>query len=172
MSRLLPLLILIAYSTFVLPARAQNTAHSQQHGSTPMIDGAVHPELIPDSIAYRLYFLIASTGTNPTAEDRKHQRAHLNKIGLEDLDREIVVDILAEFRTKYDALEAQYNDAAKAALSRNQVPDTASFLAQLDDLVQSTRDALKLRLTPQAMTQFDAFVQSEKKHMRIPGAGQ
>jgi hypothetical protein len=172
MVRLLLLLILIAYSMVLPPTRAQSTAHSLHHESTPTIDGAVHPELIPDSIAYRLHFLTVSTGPNPSEEEKKRQRAHLNKIGLQDLDREILTLILKEFRTKHDALAAQFNQAAEVTLARNQVPDTTGFLRQLDELVQLTRDTLKLRLPPQAMTQFDAFVQSEKKHMRTHGGSQ
>jgi hypothetical protein len=137
-----------------------------------MIDGAVHPELIPDSIAYRLYFSAVSIGPNPTEEDRKRQAAHLNKIGLPDLDREILIVVLSDFRTKHDALALQFNQAANAALARNEVFDPASFLKQMDNLVQSTRDALKLRLSREAMNQLDAFIQSEKKYMRVPAEGQ
>jgi hypothetical protein len=172
MIRLLLILILTGYSALLAPARAQSPAHSQHHESTPTVEGAVHPELIPDPIAYRLYFLSVSTGPNPSDEDQKRQRLHLNKIGLQDLDREIVVLILKEFRTKHDSLADQLNQTSEAALARNQVPDTSGFLRQVDELVQLTRDTVKLRLTPQAMTQFDAFVQSEKKHMRIHGGTQ
>lgn len=140
--------------------------------TSAVIDGAVHPELIPDSTAYRLYFVTVSTRQAPTDEDQKCQRAHLNKIGLKDGDLGVMVEILTEFRMQHDALVGQYNQAAERATARDEVPDTAGFLRQLDGLVQSTRDTLKLRLTPGAMTQLDAFVQSEKKHMNMHTGGQ
>ena len=153
--------------------QAQNSATPHQHAAaSPMIDGAVHPELIPDSVAYRLYFITVSMTLNPIEEDRKRQQAHLAKIGLQDSDREILVGILTEFRTKYDILVDQYNHSAEAAAGRNEVPDIGSFFRQLDGLVRSTRDTLKLRSTPMAMTQLDGFMQSEKKHMKVQTEGQ
>ena len=83
-----------------------------------------------------------------------------------------MVKILTEFRRQHDALVSQYNQAGEEAMARNWVPDTAGFLRQLDGLVQSTRDTLKLRLSPEAESHLEIFVQSEKKHMRVRTGGQ
>lgn len=116
--------------------------------------------------------MTVSTGQNPTDQERTHQRGHLNKIGLQDVDVEILIGILTEFKIQHDVLVALYNQAAEAATARNELPDTTSFFHQLNGLVQSTRDMLKLRLTPDAMTRIDVFVQLEKKHMRMQTGAQ
>ena len=46
-----------------------------------MIDGAVHPELIPDIAAYRLYLLAVARSATPTEQERRHQAAQLGVIG-------------------------------------------------------------------------------------------
>jgi hypothetical protein len=173
MARLLLALIGIVLCALAPQVQAQSSTTPHQHANTsPVIDGAVHPELIPDSTAYRLYFVAVSTGPTPTDEDRKRQQAHLGKVGLQEQDLNMLISTLTEFRTKRDALVTQYNQAAQAAAARNEASDISSLLQQLDGLVQSIRDTLKVRLSPQGMTQFDAFVQSEKTHMKVHAEGQ
>lgn len=166
----LRLLLLGTVFCFLTPkAQAQNSTVPHQHASiaSTLIDGAVHPELIPDSLAYRLYFVAVSTGQNPTEAERKHQQAHLMKAGLEESDREVFVSILSDFRSKYDALVAQYNDSARAALARNEVTDVRSLLRKLDELVQSTRDTMSVRLTTRGAARVHSFLLSEKKNMQV-----
>lgn len=165
------LLVVLGTVSFLSVAplgRAQNstTAHHQASAS-PMIDGAAHPELIPDSMAYRMFFVSISLGANAAAADQKGQQSRLNAIGLEAGDQEILAGIMADFRAKHDALTAQYNQAAQAATARNEPSDINALLQQLDQLVQTTRDSLKAHLSSKGMTQFDAFVQSEKRHMKV-----
>jgi hypothetical protein len=150
-------------------AQAQDAPH--QHPDTTLVDGAVHPELIPDSVAYRLYFLTHSTGATPTQEDQKRQHAHLAKIGLEDGDLKILIGVLADFRASYDALESQYNHSAEAAAAKGEAGDIDAFLRQRDGLVQAARDTLKIRLTADGMLLFDIFVRSEKRHMKMHAEG-
>lgn len=155
---------------FAASGRAQTPNTPHQHASAaPIVDGATHPELIPDSVAYRLYFEVISIGANATDEDRKRQRAFTGVIGLEAEDVNILIGILNTFRVRHDALVAEYNLSAQAAADRNEVPDTAAFVQRLDELVQSTRSALKAQMSPRGMIQFDAFVRSEKKRMKVQG---
>jgi hypothetical protein len=163
------LLICITFCLVASYSQAQNSNPHQHDAVAPVvIDGAVHPELIPDSAAYRLYFLALSTGSNSSDEERKQKQAHLRKTGLQEQDLGALSTTLTEFRIKHDALVAEYNRAAEAATARNEASDIHTLLRDLDELVQSTRDTLKVRLSPEGMTQFDAFVQSEKKHMKVP----
>jgi len=141
----------------------------QQHSTmdTRTIDGALHPELIPDTTAYRLYLFAVSTPPNPAATDRKRQHAHLIKSGIEDNDCQILVGILSDFRSRYDELVAQYNATATAALARGETTDIRTLLKAFDDLVQSTRDTINARLTPIGAAQLHSFIISEKKNMKV-----
>jgi hypothetical protein len=139
-----------------------------QHTAAPnvnVIDGAVHPELIPDSVAYRLYLVTVSTGQNPTATEQKHQRAHLMKTGLDDIDQQMFVSVLSAFRAKYDALVNEYNTSAKA----DSTTDVHTLLKKLDDLVQSTRDTISVRLSSQGAAKLHSCIVAEKKNMKVTG---
>jgi hypothetical protein len=134
-----------------------------------VIDGAVNPDLIPDSLAYRLYLVAVSTGSNPTEAEQERQHAHLMKTGLNDADRQILVSVLSDFRAKYDALVNGYNELARAASARNQTGDVSVLLKELDDLVQSTRDTINGRLSSAGAARLHSFVLSEKKNMKVQG---
>jgi hypothetical protein len=153
---------MIVLLVFALGAWAQNSPPHHQLAASNMVDGAAHPELIPDSTAYRLYLVAVSTGQNPTEVERTHQRAHLMRAGLVETDLQILTSVLSDFRTKYDAFVADYNASAKA----DSTTDVHTLLKKLDDLVQSTRDAIGARLSAGGAAKLHAFVVSEKKNMK------
>jgi hypothetical protein len=166
MSRAL-FIVALGFSVLVSSSYCQSFPPHHHAAADTIVDGAIHPEMIPDSIAYRLYFVTVAIEPDATDEDRARQQSHLRKTGLPASDVAIIKDVLTEFRTAYDILVAQYNQSAQAAEARNEIPDIAGFFRQLDGLVLNTRDKLKLRLTPGALSQFESFVQSEKKHMKV-----
>src|SRR5262249_47658995 len=89
---------------------------SHQHPTTPVtiIDGSKTPELIPDAIAYRNYFLAISLPPNPADADRKRQAAHLNKLAFDtEADKEQLAATLVTFRAQFDIIVAQYNGQAE-----------------------------------------------------------
>jgi hypothetical protein len=154
---------------FAFGAWAQTSPPQHQHNVTApkIIDGAAHPELIPDSVAYRLYLVAVSTGQNPTESDQKTQRAQLGQTGLDDIDRQVLTSILSEFRVKYDSLVAEYNDSAKKALARNEMTDVRDLLKKIDELVQSTRDNISTRLSSKGAAKLNSIIVSEKKNMKV-----
>ena len=135
---------------------------------TQLIDGSVNPEKIPDSTAYRLFFLVAGVPSNPKPGALVRQSAHLDKIGLSMGDSDLAIPILNEFRQKYESLLAQYHQSAQTALAQGQIPDSKSFLVLRDNLVQATRDKLKA-LTPAGLSRLDQHIQREKAHMKSIG---
>ena len=160
-------LTVVGVLVFAVGAWAQSSPpHNHQVAAPKLIDGAVHPELIPDSVAYRLYLVTVATPQNPTEAEQKQQRAHLMKIGLDDIDQQMLIIVLSDFRAKYDALVAEYNDSARAALTHNETTDIHILLNKLDALIQSTRDTISVRLTSKAAAQLHSFVLSEKKNMK------
>jgi hypothetical protein len=146
---------------------AQSIAPAHQHTQSNVIDGAVHPEMIPDSTAYRLYLVMVSRPESPTDQQKKRQEAQLGKIGLQDADRKALDVILGNFHSEYQNLIQTFNQKATAAWARGERPDTESLRLQRDQLVQSTHDALNATLTAKGWEILDAHVQNEKKHMKI-----
>ena len=166
----------IASALFLFVASI-STAQTQMsdgmsQATTSVIDGAVHPELIPDVTAYRMWLMVVSRSPNSTNDQSKLQHLQLAGAGLQDADESTLVAILADFNVQYNALIQSYNAAATAAGSGGQ-PDVAALTLQRDTLVQSTHDRIKVALAADAWARVDALVQNEKRHMKIGvGGGQ
>ncbi len=144
--------------------------HQHPNLNLTVVDGAKNPELIPDSTAYRVWFVTVSLPPNAGEKERKFQQAHLSKLQLtSNLDYLQLLTILTGFKSKYLALIAQYNESAKAALPG--IADQQSFLQQRDDLVSSTRAAIKAHLTSDSTIRIDAHVQGEKARIQIHTTG-
>ena len=144
----------------------QNTMAGMNHADSNIIDGSLHPELIPDSVAYRLFFLMASRRDPLVVPTREiaHRHGMLRAAGIiTDYDTHNVDTILATFRAQYTALSNEYN--ATAATATSDAPQKL-FLARRDQLVQFTRDQLKSNLSQQVMAAFDAHIQQEKSMMK------
>jgi hypothetical protein len=155
----------ILFSVCVFAQAAGPAPH--QHDDAPTVDGALHPELIPNSTAYRLFFIV--TGADPNSGLKAHQKARLAALKLDLLDSEVLTTVLADFRVKYDDLIKRYNATAEAAALTHDVPDSEAFLAQREDLVETTRKTLKLSLTSVGLTKLDEHVQQEKQGIKIFG---
>jgi hypothetical protein len=151
---------------FALGGWAQTSPPQHQHSDT-VIDGAKNPELIPDSTALRLWLVTVSELPNATAQDRDRQSAHLAKLRLTELDNLQLVTLLADFKSQYLSLIDRYNESAKAALAHGVEPDLKLFLQQRDDLVQTTKAAMALRLSHETVTRIDAHVQEHKKNIQL-----
>jgi hypothetical protein len=139
-----------------------------------VIDGAKNPELIPDSMAYRLWLIAVSLPPNATEKQQRFQQAHLRKVQLSSADYQEFLLVLTDFKTQYLNLIASYNKSAKAALLNGGQADMQAFLQQRDDLVSSTRQEIALRLTYDGTARIDAHVQGEKKRIQLytPGGPQ
>jgi hypothetical protein len=142
------------------------TPHSPQSNAsaTNMIDGSQHPELIPDSTAYRLYLLTVSVPSNSTEGDRRVQSSHLAKAQLDANDLQSMTAVLAAFRSEHDAWLSKYNAEAAA---QGATFDPTPFLQQQEDLVNSTRAALAKSLSANGMARLCQHVQGEKKFMKV-----
>jgi|SRR5271157_4804905 len=168
--RSIAMLTFLALLSMVYPAQAQSvvsTSSAHEHPQANIIDGAAHPELIPDLTAYRLYLVMVSKQSNPTDDQKKRQEAQLRKIGLQEADRKTLAVQLSNFYSEYQNLIQTFNQKATVAWARGERPDIESLRLQRDQLVQSTRDALKAALTANGWALLDAHVQNEKKHMKI-----
>jgi hypothetical protein len=53
-------IVALALSILVPSSFGQNSPPHHRESGDAIVDGAIHPEMIPDSIAYRLYFVTLS----------------------------------------------------------------------------------------------------------------
>jgi hypothetical protein len=163
----------LALSLLGLGAGAQSSPTQVPHvHQAKIVDGAVHPELIPEVAAYRLFFLAVSPPSNASFNDRSRQNAHVQKIGLSNDDSATLISLLAEFRTAYDAFVIRWNNAASNAVAKNEPFNVAPFVRERDLLVQSTQTKLGRTLTSDGWVRLQLHVNSEKSKMKVAEEGQ
>src|SRR5581483_12211341 len=90
------------------------SATSQAGGSIlppGTIDGAIHPELIPDATAYRLFLSAACEQPTSQLDEKARQRALLARAQLSEDELATIGVILADYRQRITELEQAYNAA-------------------------------------------------------------
>lgn len=148
-------------------------AQTHQHPAEPLIDGKVNPELIPDVVAYRLYFASISPHDTDTVDDLGRRTGKIVMLKLHPDDQQVLLMAMQTFGAQYRSLILDYNAAATAAWNANpQNVDPqlqAQFLARRDALVESTVNNLSANLSIRAWVQLAATVKAEKSNMKIQG---
>jgi hypothetical protein len=142
-------------------------AHVHSHASDGLIDGSQHPELIPDAVAYRLFLLGISEPPNAPEQRKPRQLAFLKSAGLDDSDIKQAIPILAHFKVEYKRLIDDYNQKVVEANAAHKSTDFEGLIFRRDELVESTRDALKRVISPDSMARFDEQVQIQKRNMKV-----
>ncbi len=128
-----------------------------------MVDGAAHPELISDSTAYRLFFL-----TVGQVSDSGHQHALLQAAGLGDEDIQSAIQVIAKFTIAYQSMISTHNQKMASTNAASAETNTAALKALLkerDASVLATRASLASSISSQGMSNFDAYIQGEKRSM-------
>ncbi|HEV7219859.1 MAG TPA: hypothetical protein VGN39_13375 [Terriglobales bacterium] len=147
----------------MLPPDISMPENMHAAASVPVIDGSLNPELIPDSTAYRLFFVSVAEGANPAPEEVARHKSHLARIQLKDNDGQSLADALRTFKQQYDDLIKNYNGTADVAILQGEAPDYSGFLRQRDALVQTTRNQLKLAISPVGMLKLDALFRARSE---------
>ncbi len=131
------------------------------------IDGSVTPQLIPDTLAYRMFFEVMSEAANATPHEMARQRANLAPAKLSSADLAQVFQILAGFRVNLMAIQRAFAAAWNTAQQSHASFDGTSFSNQRDDLTQATLASLQAQLSGDGMARLKAYVQAEKKNMTV-----
>ncbi|HEX3683890.1 MAG TPA: hypothetical protein VHU83_15250 [Bryobacteraceae bacterium] len=119
------------------------------HSGIPgAIDGSKTPELIPDSVAFRMFFEAISEPPQPTAEQVRRQRSKLLRAQLSEGDLNVVQSEMETFHTSVQQLEVDYAAALKAASMGTQQFDAQAWQARRDAITDSARLALQQHMTP------------------------
>ncbi len=94
--------------------------------------------MIPDDVAYRLFFITVAEPQEPTEQETGPERAFLREAGLEGQDMQSVIDVLSGFKARHDELISQYNDSVKVTNELGSIPDLPDFLSRQSALVELT----------------------------------
>lgn len=133
------------------------------------IDGRRHPELIPDTAAFRAVLLLHSHFEMPEVAQRSEQ-FHA-KVSLNAADHTTYDQVLRKFRQEYESLlraHESFIDANISSASITDLQEEANDTRQaLSGLVEATRAQLATRLSANGFAKLDDFVQTEKTHMVV-----
>src|SRR5690242_11731663 len=105
MLRLVVFSILLCTTAPIVVAQHEHTSPTQSN----LVDGSVHPALIPDSADAGLYFVAVSAMTHATGAAQQREVAYLRKIGLHSGALETVITILNIFKAQCSGMITEYN---------------------------------------------------------------
>jgi len=149
------------------PNAKRDTPEEAKPPSKPtVIDGRVHPELIPDATAYRIVFthLISHVG------DPEREKVWFGVPGLSADDQEVLLRILTSYKKEWDEIVKAYNDAGEAAARKGKAPEPSvleTFRTRQAELVKQTRLDLGAGLSPAGALMFHGYVEQQKSHMTV-----
>jgi hypothetical protein len=134
-----------------------------------IIDGSVTPELIPDIVAYRLFFSAlagrtkaGSSNVSPNSNsETPRQKAKLRSIGLNSADESALVAELAKFRADVDGMMAE----TKARVSMGVAPSSST--QSLNDIANNHVGILQSQMTTDGSARLLQYVRAEKSKMRM-----
>jgi hypothetical protein len=134
------------------------------------IDGSKNPELIPDTVAYRLVLLAIAEPENATDAQQARFRAKISSAHLIEDDIQILLGILGPFQNQMDALTAQANQIlARDPLPFAGTPDYQSLTGlsrQRETIFNQAMSALPARLSADGAARLQAYVESAKRGMK------
>ncbi|SRR6266851_3652320 len=119
------------HSTSSITAPKDGTAQAATLLQDPpgTIDGAITPELIPDDVAYSLFFnFLAGRGTE---KEKNSLRAYMQQVQLGDIDLEALISTSQEYQNALNNIDTQ-----QSALARANHQDLRGIETQLNELQQ------------------------------------
>jgi TPR repeat protein len=133
--------------------------------STPMIKGGEHPELIPDSVAYRSWFNQVGHALDDEAKIPGQVQAVLSMTYLSEADQATLIRIVLVWNQQEKQLVSAYNAKIEEA---HRTRDFTSYAIQVKfrheqaDLALATAKIAKESLTSEGARKFEQFIKGHK----------
>jgi hypothetical protein len=163
------MVVVVSVLMFACGSWAQTTPPPDHHhaamvSSAVVIDGRIHPELISDLTAYRLFFLVYAENADTLARNggATHHQVRRFSVDLRftPAETESTASILADFRQNYDAFLKDNHERTKNG------QNDATAVQRRDAIVQDTIDKLRNQLSPTTMTVLHQHILSRKMLMQ------
>lgn len=159
--------IFACLACLLILAGARSTARAVPAGPqiSVAVDGSVTPDLIPDLLAYRLYFQAMAEPSNASAFQLARMRGKLAPLKLSDADFKTMAAALEEFYDAHVALNARLDELHKAGAADAKA--MAGLKAESDAVVARTLRRLLRELSAEAADRLVNYVKGEKRNMKI-----
>lgn len=132
------------------------TFHAQTILPPGTIDGAITPDLIPDVVAFRLYFAALSepkakpTDAVDSVLPTEKQRAKMHAIQITDDDEAILVETVSNFASTTTNASTRFKQKHS-----------------LDEVAQDSVSILRNKMSPEGFQRLLDYVRSQKAYMKI-----
>ena len=153
--------MLIALNAVLLTCVTAQTRGMAQH-VPGTINGRLTPDLVPDNVAYRFVLLSVRLPDNPTTDALNVQRARMKMIGLSDLDKAIMREVVANLKIAYSQWQQANANVVVQSIAQRDL-----MRKEQDGIVQQARDALSIRLSLLGQFQWEAYVRKAKSRMFV-----
>lgn len=145
--------VAVLLSLFVnLPVYSQTIKNSLHVHGKETISGAEHPERISAALAYHM--MLAHYANLIEGKTRGETIIHLQAIGLDHADREILIGVLHQYKAEHD------RDTASLHLGEDYAP-------RRDAHALLTRSDLQAKLSADGFRILDAYVERFKAQITI-----
>ena len=147
------------------------SAHQERGSQLPpgTVDGSISPELISDTLAFRLFFssIAESRSSAPSPPQlTPRQKAKLAPTNLGESDQTAIATALFDFKDQFQ----QATGVSKAngrVIATSQPVGGPPLTTIINALTENTVTALKTKMTAEGFQRLYNLVQSEKKQMKI-----
>lgn len=133
----------------------------------PAVDGAQHPEQIPDSVAWRLFLKAVCEPLDGSPEQQRRLAAKVGRAHLRPADFASFRQIVGQFQTKHADWRKRYLNAIEDARKYKLFLDHETFRTELAEIVSRTTAALETSLSAEGFTGLRGFLQKEKSRIKI-----
>lgn len=141
---------------------------ARQHNNAPivLVDGAIHPEKIPEAVAFRMFFRTLAQPANPTPEQVDRQRSMVAPANLSESDLRGLAQVMSDYHFALESLRHEFR-AAKASLGGIDEYTSQKLTAERDAIVDDAKTQLTANLSAEGMARLRNLILSERKNMAI-----
>ncbi len=157
-NRIVVLLTILLSCSYLL---GQTNEHNLVPNGT--IDGSVHPELVPDDMAWHLFMRATAESITPTKEEVRRQHSKLRAIGLSPSDEAILVKKLGEFHHNVK----MYDEGLADSVRRNLPTTAASWATSRRQFYAAKRAEIESSLSTEGAKTLRAHIQRFKASIKL-----
>ena len=154
--------IVIAVLAFAITSSAQPPA------AGTLIDGAAHPEQIPESLAFRMFYRFLAQPANPTPEQIDRQQALVAPANLSEKDLQQLASVMADYYVGLENLRREVRIAKEASPNGLDAATAQRLTAERDSIVDEATSKLEA-LCPSNRLRLSRvqWINDQQHHIRV-----
>lgn len=172
MTKKRPVTVALCFVTAMGYGFTQQSEKETISGVQPIVNGSVHPELVPDEAALRVLFIAVAEPETAPPEDLQRLRNKVSRMRLSEPDMQVFIRLMAAFhkgRTLHEA-NIQAIPAQSATGLNSSVEAGAKMIGEqnaITALALDTFNSLLVQLSPDGAAKLRDHLNYVKTRIRI-----